>query len=166
MKLNLGCGNNKKSGFVGVDAYKCHAVQILADLTVSLPFKDASVDEIFMDNIIEHIPDIPSLMKEIHRICVKNSIITIRTPHFASASSWVDPTHVHHLSCFSMNHFVKKEAAHYTGGGFEVIKKRLSFGGIFGNIGKIIYMISPKLYERKWCFIFRPGTITVVLKTV
>jgi len=119
-----------------------------------------------MDNVIEHIPDMPSLMKEIYRICVKNSIITIRPPHFASASSWIDPTHVHHLSCFSMNHFVKKGAAHYTGGGVEVIKKRLSFGGVLGNIGKLIYMISPRLYEKKWCFIFRPGTITVVLKTV
>ena len=165
MKLNLGCGNSIKNGFLGVDNVLCNAAQVLADIT-TLPFKDTSIDEVFMDNIIEHIQDIPSLMQELHRICIQNARITIRTPHFASADSWIDPTHIHHFSCFSMDHFEKKEAAHYTGGGFKVIEKRLSFGGISGNIGKLLYKISPGTYEKKWCYIFRPGTITFILQTV
>jgi len=166
MKLNLGCGNKIRKGFIGVDIHKCAAAQIVTDLRLGLPFKDACVHQVLMDNTIEHIPDISAMMKEIHRICIKGATLTIRTPHFASASSWIDPTHTHHLSCFSMDHFEKNEAAHYTGGGFRVVERKLSFGGILGNIGKIIYRISPKSYEKKWCFIFRPGTITFVLQTV
>lgn len=164
MKLNLGCGNKKKEGFVGVDAFDCDAVDIIADLNEKLPFEDSVVEEIWMDNVIEHIPDLPKLFKELHRICRAGATITIITPHFASIASWRDPTHVHHLSYFSMNHFEKPDVAHYTGGGFKVIDRKLSFGGLMGNIGRLIFKISPRNYESQWCFIFRPSTLTYVIE--
>ena len=105
MKLNLGCGNKAKEGFVGVYAFDCEAVDIVADITEKLPFDDDSVEEIWMDNVIEHIPDLPGLFKELHRVCSAGAKITMITPHFASIASWRDPTHVHHLSFSSMNHF-------------------------------------------------------------
>lgn len=164
MKLNLGCGNKRKAGFLGVDSFQGEAVDITADITGKLPFDDSAIDEVLMDNLIEHIPDIPSLMKEINRVCKNEAVVTIITPHFASVASWRDPTHVHHLSYFSMNHFEKRSVSHYTGGGFEVIERKLSFGGLLGNIGRLIFMISPQNYESNWCFIFRPSTLTYVLR--
>ena len=164
MKLNLGCGNKKKPGFIGVDSFDCEAVDVIAELTTNkLPFEDSSIDEIWMDNVIEHIQDIPSLMKEIQRISKNGALVTIFTPHFASADSWRDPTHVHHLSCFSMNHFEKKGVQHYTGGGFNCLEIKLSFGGVLGNIGRLIFKMSPRKYESTWCFIFRPGTLKFVM---
>lgn len=160
LKLNLGCGNKRKEGFLGVDLFPCEAVDKIADLNENLPFEDGSVCEIYMDNVIEHIPNLPKLFKELHRICCHDAAIKIITPHFASLSSWIDPTHVHHLSYFSMNHFENPNVAHYTGGGFKVKNKKVSFGGIMGNIGRLIFSISPKAYEKYWCFIFRPGTLT------
>jgi ubiquinone/menaquinone biosynthesis C-methylase UbiE len=118
MKLNLGCGNKRKQGFVGVDFAPCDAADILADLTGTLPFTDSSIDEIWLDNVIEHIQDIPQLMRELHRICRDGAIITLITPHFASADSWRGPTHVPYLSFFSMDHFQRQGVAHYTGGAF------------------------------------------------
>ncbi len=164
MKLNLGCGNKRKNGFIGVDLYPCETVDKIADLNKELPFEDNSVDEIWMDNVIEHINDIPKLFKEIHRICVSGARITVLTPHFASMASWRDPTHIHHLSYFSMDHFEKKDVAHYIGGGFKVLERKLSFGGLLGNLGRVIYMISPREYESKWCFILRPSTLRFVLE--
>lgn len=166
MKLNLGCGNKRKEGFVGVDAFECEAVDVIADLNDHLPFDDDSVDEVWMDNVIEHIPDIPKLFKEIHRICIQGAQITIMTPHFASIASWRDPTHVHHLSYFSMNHFEKPDVAHYTGGGFKVVDRHLSFGGLMGNIGRLIFMCSPRSYESQWCYIFRPSSLTFVIEVL
>ena len=105
-------------------------------------------------------------MKEIHRVCCDGAIVTVITPHFASASSWRDPTHLHHLSYFSMDHFERLGVAHYTGGGFRVVRRKLSFGGIFGTIARLIFMVSAVEYEKNWCFIFRPSTLTFVLKVV
>lgn len=160
MKINLGCGNKRKDGFIGIDCYPCEAVDILADLTKPLPFTESSIDEIWLDNVIEHMPNIPQLMGEIHRICRDGARVTIITPHFASLASWRDPTHVHHLSYFSMEHFERRAVSHYTGGGFRVVNKHLSFGGLLGNIGRLIFLLSPNEYEKNWCFTLRPGTIT------
>ena len=104
-----------------------------------------------------------ALFSELSRVCKKDAKITIITPHFASIDSWRDPTHLHHLSYFSMDHFEKKSVQHYTGGGFSVLQRHLSFGGILGNIGRILFFINPSKYEKNWCFIFRPGTLTYVL---
>jgi SAM-dependent methyltransferase len=164
MKLNLGCGNKRKDGFLGVDLYPCEAVDILANLEERLPFDNDSVSEMFLDNVIEHIHDIPALMKELHRISKPGGEIFIITPHFANMSSWVDPTHVHHLSYFSMEHFEKADVSHYTGGGFTILEKHLSFGGVLGNIGRLIFLFSPRIYEKSWCFIFRPSTLRFKLR--
>ena len=164
LKLNLGCGNKKKDGFKGVDKYPCEAVDILSDITKPLPFDDNSVDEVLMDNVIEHIVDLPALFKELGRICKNGSKITIITPHFASFDSWRDPTHVHHLSYFSLDHFEKHNVSHYTGGGFKVVSRKLSFGGVMGNIGRMIFLINPWKYEKTWCFIFRPNPLKFILK--
>ena len=63
-----------------------------------------------------------------------------------------------------MNHFEKDGVAHYTGGGFKVVRRKIAFGGIGGNIGKLIYSISPKVYEAKWCYIFRPSSLTYIVQ--
>ena len=105
MKLNIGCGNKKKEGFIGVDRYPCDAAEIICDITQRLPFEDNTVTEIYMDNVVEHIFDIPALIAELVRISTNGASITIITPHFTSLASWRDPTHIHHLSYFSFDHF-------------------------------------------------------------
>ena len=111
-RLNLGCGGKRLDGFVGVDRFPTPAVDVLADLGATLPFADGTVAEVMLDNVIEHMPDIPALMREMHRICRHDARIVIRTPHFTSLSSWRDPTHLHHLSYFSMDHFERPGVAH------------------------------------------------------
>jgi len=153
----------RKKVFLGIDRFPCATVSVISDITNTLPFLDGSVEEVWMDNVIEHVLDIPLLMSEIHRVAKKDAEITILTPHFASSSSWRDPTHVHHLSYFSMDHFKKKSVSHYMRGGFKVVKRRLSFAGVMGNIGRFLFKLSPKQYEVKWCFIFRPSTLNFIL---
>jgi hypothetical protein len=47
MKLNLGCGNKKKPGFLGVDAFPCEAAEILCDLrNICITHPPRAADEI------------------------------------------------------------------------------------------------------------------------
>ena len=165
MKLNLGCGNKAKEGFLGVDRYPCEAVDIICDVTQPLPFEDGTVDEIYMDNLIEHVPDIPALMAEVVRVAKSGALVTIITPHFTSLSSWRDPTHIHHLSYFSFDHFSKPSTQHYVGGGnLRITRRKLSFGGgISGLMGRFLFWLSPQAYESKYCFVFRASTLTFEL---
>lgn len=160
LKLNLGCGNTRRKGFYGVDRFPCAGADLLCDLEKPLPFADNSVDCYCLDNVIEHVRDIPALMAELVRCGKPGSRITIITPHFTSLSSWRDPTHVHHLSFFSFDHFSKPSVAHYMGGGVRILDRSLSFGGGFlGIIGRLLFHLNPESYERKLCFVFRASTL-------
>ena len=92
MKLNLGCGNKEKPGYVGVDRHPCAAARVLCDVGAALPFRDDSVEEIWLDNVIEHVLDIPELMREVLRVAAPGARVTILTPHFSSQASWPPAT--------------------------------------------------------------------------
>jgi SAM-dependent methyltransferase len=165
VKLNLGCGNKKRPGFVGVDRYPCEAADLICDVSKGLPFQDDAIDAVHMDNLIEHVSDIPALMREVVRVSKYRAHITVITPHFSSLASWRDPTHLHHLSYFSFDHFEKFAARHYVGGGLKIVGRKLSFGGgLLGLTGRLLFMWSPETYEKKFCFIFRASTLTFELE--
>jgi len=168
LKLNIGCGNKVIEGFLGVDKFPCSAAEYICDIeNEKLPFNNNSVDEVILDNLIEHIKDIPLIFEELIRVCCKGAKIKIITPHFSSLSSWIDPTHVHHLSYFSFDHFEKNSLSHYMGKGVKIKNKKLSFGGgLMGLIARVIFNISPKTYEKKYCFIFRASTLTINLEVL
>lgn len=167
LRVNLGCGNKTLEGYIGVDRFPCQAAGLLCDVTRSLPFRDSSVDEFVLDNLIEHIADIPALMAEIVRAGSDSAKVIVITPHFTALSSWKDPTHLHHLSYFSFDHFEKLSARHYVGGGLQIVQRNLSFGGgLLGLVGRALFALSPEAYERKYCFIFRASTLRFELRVV
>ncbi len=167
LRVNLGCGNKHLEGYIGVDRYPCRAAGVLCDVTRSLPFRDSSVDEFMLDNLIEHIPDIPALMAEVVRTGRNSARVVVITPHFTSLSSWKDPTHLHHLSYFSFDHFEKLSARHYVGGGVKVVQRSLSFGGgLLGLVGRALFALSPEAFEKKYCFVFRASTLRFELQVV
>jgi SAM-dependent methyltransferase len=170
MKLDLGCGNKRRPGYVGFDRHPCEAASVLGEL-LHLPFKDDCAEELFLDNVIEHVLDIPALMREVLRVAAPGARIVVLTPHFSAVASWRDPTHVHHLSYFSMDHFEKPSTSHYVrgaaqgGGGFVVRERKLSFaGGPLGWIAHVLFALSPKSYETHYCFLFRASTLRFVLE--
>jgi SAM-dependent methyltransferase len=167
VKLDLGCGNKVREGFVGVDLHPCRGLGVACDLTAPLPFRDASVEEIWLDNVIEHVPDIPALMREIARVGATGARVTVRTPHFSSIASWRDPTHLHHLAYESLDHLEKASTAHYAGAGLRVERRRLSFGGgPFGLLGRLCFALSADFWEKHLCFVLRGGTLTWELRVV
>ena len=93
MKVNLGCGNRKKEGFVNVDWDKECKPDIIADLNVNLPFKDNEVDEVYCSHIIEHVDDIFHFMYEIWRVCKPKALVKIIAPHFQYTYWSIQPDH-------------------------------------------------------------------------
>ncbi len=164
MKLDLGCGDQVRPGFVGVDRSPSAGAQIVCDLTTRFPFRSDCVEEVWMDNLIEHVLDVPHLMSEVARVCRNGAQVTVRTPHFTSQASWRDPTHLHHFSYFSLDYFENRSARHYTGGGFRIARRRLSFGGgLLGVTGRILFALSAEAWEKHFSFVFRGGTLTFEL---
>lgn len=105
-KLNIGCGRKKKDGFLGVDILELPGVDIVHDLNVfPYPFSDSEIDEIFMDQCLEHMTDPVAVIKEIYRISKNGAKITIGVPYFRSFYSIIDPTHRNFFSAYYFDYF-------------------------------------------------------------
>lgn len=91
MKLNIGCGWERKDGYIGVDIRRTKGVDVLADMH-SLPFREATFDHIHADQVLEHSRNPYFALLEIHRVIKTNGILHMTVPNPLSESA-NDPTH-------------------------------------------------------------------------
>lgn len=107
MKLDIGCGKNKKSGFTGVDIWE--GADIVWDLEqFPWPFEDSSVDEIYCSHYIEHTKDLVSFANELYRILKIGGKAEIIAPYYSSIRAWQDPTHLRAISENTFFYFCKE----------------------------------------------------------
>ena len=61
--IDLGCGQRKKEGRIGIDAVDFPSVDIVADLENGLPFlPDNSVDQVYCRSFLEHVKNFDNLL--------------------------------------------------------------------------------------------------------
>ncbi|NMB66797.1 class I SAM-dependent methyltransferase [Candidatus Woesearchaeota archaeon] len=95
-RLNFGCGNNIKRGWVNVDKQEGEGINKSFDFNkFPYPFKKDSFDYVLIDNVLEHLEKPVEVIKELHRICKKNAIIEIIVPYYNTYYAYVDVTHLH-----------------------------------------------------------------------
>ncbi len=105
-KIDLGCGNRKVKGTLGVDNVAVPGVDVVADINRGLPFKDGSVDAVYAFHILEHVEDFLETMNEIWRVCKQDALVFVKAPHAASTFvTWKDPTHKRGLSIATFAYF-------------------------------------------------------------
>ncbi len=102
LKLDLGCGQHKREGYIGVDIADGEGVDIVHDLRqYPWPWKDRSVAAIHTSHYVEHIPmDLPddrdglcAFMDECWRVLRKGGKLEIIHPYLKSVRAFQDPTH-------------------------------------------------------------------------
>ena len=159
MKLDIGCGKAKHEGAIGIDF--CEEADVKHNLNdFPYPFEDGAFSEVYFNNSIEHLSNIPKLMEEVYRITKPNAKIFIHTPHFSSAGSFMDPTHKHHLSYFSFDYFDKttnigKKFGYYSRAIFKIAKRHITFHKIKRRLGIEWFANKyPTKYEAQFCWIF------------
>lgn len=104
--LDLGCGNKKHPGAVGIDINPSSDADIIHDLnSVPYPFDDSVFDEIIADNVIEHLDNVILIMEELSRISKVSATIKVIVPYFRSKWAYIDPTHRHHFTVDSFAYF-------------------------------------------------------------
>jgi len=82
IRIDIGCGNNKKEGCIGVDKFDLEGVDCCIDLTQErLPFADGSVEYIYSSHFIEHLPNAQTFWIEVGRVAKKNAVIEIWCPY-------------------------------------------------------------------------------------
>jgi len=91
IKLNIGCGEDYKIGYIGIDRAKFNEhVNIICDLDKNiLPYKNNSVDECFISHVLEHLERPELLIHEMKRILKKGGLLHIVVPHYSHPNSHV-----------------------------------------------------------------------------
>lgn len=146
-KLNLGCGNDIREEFINIDFERFSGVDMVYDLNkMPYPFKDSYFEEILMQDILEHLEDPYSIMKEIWRISKKNAIVKIRVPHFSSNNVWSD---IQHKRGYSSETFKNKNLKKF----FTIRKQKITFGRLKHSFEKLFNKL-PVFYERHLAYIF------------
>ena len=166
--LNLGCGSQKFPGVTGVDRYPSSSADVLAELTRSLPFANHSADRIVCSHLLEHVPDLVALMEEIHRVLVPGGTAWIEVPYFAHHDSFRDPTHRRFFTWESFDYFVRgKKPAEYTSVCFDYRSRKLVFSpGLQGLVGRLLFALSPRRYEKYYARSFPARVIQLELVTL
>lgn len=87
--LDLGCGKKKRAGSIGVDYSDRHNADIIHDLNIfPYPFESNSIDQIYLDNVLEHLEQPMRVMEEIYRITKAGGKVKVIVPYFRSLSTY------------------------------------------------------------------------------
>jgi ubiquinone/menaquinone biosynthesis C-methylase UbiE len=154
---------------VWIDVRPAVVPDILHDLNdMPWPLPGNSFDEVRCYDVLKHLKDIVAVMEEIHRVGKPGAKVHITTPHFSSANSYTDPTHLHHLGLYSFDYFTgDNRLSFYTGVRFKKLVTHLVFRPIWKN--KLIWRLAkryPTFYEGHLAWIFPAWFMSVELEVV
>lgn len=168
-KLNLGCGEFKKEGFVNLDWLESVDPDVLHDLNVfPYPFAENTFNYIEGNHVLEHLEDPFGVMRELHRITVSGGKILVRVPHFSRGFS--HPEHQRGFDITFPHYFQKDFPGGYMGVEFDLEKVKFSWfaqkylkrrvlpmpvylsASLGGVIINFFANLSPLLCSRVWCF--------------
>lgn len=157
MRLNLGCGLDKRDGYLNCDQSTEVKPDLLLDLEAALPFQSDSVSEVLANHVLEHVHRFAPLMHELYRVCKHGAAITIRVPFYSSWGQFNDPTHVRFFTPFTFKYFSAGNYSHEVGAAedmFMVKKVHLNFS--VGSVKMLNFLLNPllNLSHRVYCRFF------------
>lgn len=140
--LDLGCGENKVEGAIGLDNVHLDGVDIIHDLlNFPYPIENESFDVIYIRHVIEHfdIEDINQILNECHRILKLNGNLMISVPHAFSLAAFTDISHKSYFTFNSGKYWDKTHSKSY-------YKDRVLLWDLVGIDGDVIWF-DWKMYQ-------------------
>jgi len=122
LNLNVGCGlRNRGTDEVGVDIdFNCKP-DVCANME-ALPFKSDTFNQVRALHVLEHVPNIVSVMNEIYRVLKWNGEFIVEVPEFPHWKSVADPTHVRYFIEDSFRYFEGMNRLPGFKGSFQILK--------------------------------------------
>ena len=106
--LDVGCGQRKLPGALGMDILADSMADVVHDAGIfPWPFKENFFDLVFLNNVLEHVADVPKTLTEVHRVTKSGGKVVIQVPYFRSVDAFADPTHTHFFAFGTLDYFIK-----------------------------------------------------------
>ena len=129
LKVNLGAGADIRCGYVNHDLVSLPGIDVVHDLDVfPWPWADASVDELVVKDVLEHLLEFMPTMEEIYRIMSPGGRIFIKVPYWNGWTRHADPTHRHGFHELTFHFFDPdspycQERYYYTSARFKIVRE-------------------------------------------
>lgn len=179
MKINLWCGYKVFDWYYNVDCINGKWVDKVIDLdNYPRDFESNCADEIYCDNILEHLDFAKSTM-EIHRILKKWWKVIIKVPYFSNPwAFFADHQHFYNFDsynkyCKNMNPWLDLSEPY-----FDLVERKITFLYqykkwiikillfIWYLLPIIVYKINPKLYIWFFSYLFPASELHFLLKKI
>lgn len=164
--LDVGCGNLKVPGTIGVDFCKIDGVDVVHDLNkFPYPFKDGEFDVIYANQVLEHLSaPLEDIIAELLRILKPDGVIKIEVPHALNVAGFADPTHVKFYTIFTFDYFGNNLQSYYSKVKVKIKKKKFIYklGRISTPLMKpmeLLININPRIYSHFFAFIIPCSTL-------
>ena len=106
--VDLGCGERKREGAIGIDRVEHDSVDLTGDAIEILgAFPDASIDRVVSSHFVEHLPDVAALVDLLARKVRPGGAIEIVVPHFTNPYFHSDPTHRSSFGLYTFCYFCR-----------------------------------------------------------
>lgn len=171
MLLNLGSGNHILPDCINVDITNYPGVNQVVDLSVfPWGWEDNSIDGIFANHIIEHLPDPKPFILECHRILKKGGFLRIKVPHSSNISAVGCLGHYRTYSYDTLNDYLGRDFYMFGTQKFRTVEQKLLWWyeledcqqelplwiaviiRIVNPIINFLIRLSPRIFENVWCY--------------
>ena len=114
LAIDIGCGSNKREGFIGLDHIDMPGVDHVLDLeTDRFPFDDNTIDKVFSAHCLEHLSNPGNIWSEISRVIKPGGCIEIWTPYPHHDDQWLNG-HISGWSQSRWKHLSSQERIFYS----------------------------------------------------
>lgn len=172
--LDLGCGKKKRSGAIGVDYSDRHDADVIHDLNAfPYPFESDSIDQVYLDNVLEHLDEPMRVMEEVHRITKPGGGVKVIVPYFRSVWAFIDPTH---KTFYAVDSFAYYDPNHIICQRYDYVKTRFKVERVVFNetltsgwLKKMVIKLAnkwPHRYEYYFSHLIPLDDITYYLRKI
>ena len=171
IKLDIGCGKNKREGYIGIDKIAYEGVDCHWDVEWGLPFGDNSIEAIYASHFLEHTQHFIFIMEEFYRVLKPNGIAEIKVPHWAGHWAFTEH-HVRFFNFFSFEEFANNHRYPISKARFKILVRRFNYhlDGIFGivytNMMNWLSNINSRYFEIGFAHLLPPNEIYFKLQAI
>lgn len=171
--LDVGCGNNKIHGAVGIDVRANTQADMVHDLNVTpWPLEGNKFEFIRLWSVLEHLRDVVAAMNEVHRVAKPGATVIIGVPHFSSVNAYTDPTHEHFFSSSFLDYCIEdstevRKYGFYGEARFRLEERRVTLSPMWSSlrVTRLMNRILP-FYETYLCSMIRGADIQLKLSVL
>jgi predicted SAM-dependent methyltransferase len=113
-RLNLGCGFDKREGWVNADNFPECSPDLFIDIRQTpWPILEGEYNHVLMKHVLEHVgqtfEEFAQIIRELYRVLTPDGVLEIHVPHYRHDTWWSDPTHVRAFTLLTFQMMSKQQ---------------------------------------------------------